>query len=158
MHQTLTDLGLHISCVITWAKPNFAIGYGDYNQQTEFCLYGWNEKGGSHHWYGPTNESTLWQEKRDQTSSYVHPTQKPLALAARAIKNSSQTNDLVVDAFLGSGTTLLAAQQFKRICYGVEIDPAYCDAIVCRYGKMFGWDNVPDAYRERYEAMEASHA
>ncbi|HHT9138066.1 MAG TPA: DNA methyltransferase, partial [Candidatus Wunengus sp. YC60] len=65
MYQMLTELEFHISCVITWAKESFAIGYGDYNQQTEFCLYGWKEDNGAHHWYGPNNESTLWQIKRD---------------------------------------------------------------------------------------------
>lgn len=154
MYSILTSLAMRVSCVITWAKPNFAIGYGDYNQQTEFCLYGWKEDNGKHCWYGPTNESTLWEAKRDCTKDYNHPTQKPIALPARAIQNSSRKDDLIVDAFLGSGTTLMAAQQTGRICYGVEIAPHYCDAIVMRYGRMFGWGHVPDAYRERYEHLE----
>ena len=160
MHQILSSLGLRVSCVITWAKPNFAIGYGDYNQQTEFCLYGWRQNGGSHRWYGPTNESTLWEEKRDCTKEYRHPTQKPVALAARALRNSSRKRDLVADAFLGSGTTLMAAQQLGRVCYGIEIAPHYCDAIAIRYASMFGWENVPAAYREKYEceSREVCHA
>lgn len=154
MYSILTSSGMRVSCVITWAKPNFAIGYGDYNQQTEFCLYGWKEDNGKHRWYGPTNESTLWEEKRDCTKDYNHPTQKPIALPARAIQNSSRKGDLIVDAFLGSGTTLMAAQQTGRMCYGIEIAPHYCDAIVIRYGRMFGWEHVPDAYRERYDHLE----
>ncbi|GAG12729.1 unnamed protein product, partial [marine sediment metagenome] len=65
MHQLLESIGIKVSCVITWAKESFGIGYGDYNQQTEFCLYGWLENKDAHRWYGPTNESTLWQVHRD---------------------------------------------------------------------------------------------
>lgn len=149
MYQMLTGLGFHISCVITWAKPNFAIGYGDYNQQTEFCLYGWKQ-GGSHQWYGPTNETTLWEIKRDSTASYVHPTQKPLALAQRAIRNSSVRDELVLDLFLGSGSTLIAAEGLSRRCYGMEIDPKYCDAIVKRYAALVGKDRLSADLRDKY--------
>ena len=74
MYLILAELGFHISCVITWAKERFALGYGNYNQQTEFCLYGWKEDNGAHKWYGPNNESTLWEIKRDVTADYIHPT------------------------------------------------------------------------------------
>jgi DNA modification methylase len=144
MHSMLIGLGFHISCVITWAKENFAIGYGDYNQQTEFCLYGWKEDNGAHLWYGPTNESTLWQIKRDPTSKYLHPTQKCVALAHRAIKNSSKREDIVLDMFLGSGTTLLASEGLGRVCYGIEVEPAYCDVIVKRYINYIGKQSIPD--------------
>lgn len=149
MHQMLVGLGFHISCVITWAKPNFAIGYGDYNQATEFCLYGWKADA-PHQWYGPTNETTLWEIKRDPTKSYVHPTQKPLALAQRAIRNSSVREGLVLDLFLGSGSTLMAAEGLGRRCYGLEIDPRYCDAIVRRYIALVGKDQVSEEVRQRY--------
>ena len=155
MHQMLTGLGFHVSCVITWAKPNFAIGYGDYSQQTEFCLYGWKADG-SHQWYGPTNESTLWEIKRDPTKTYVHPTQKPLALAHRAIYNSSMRDELVLDLFLGSGSTLIAAESLGRKCYGLEIDPRYCDAIVRRYIAFVGKDRISDEIRQRY-VQEVPH-
>lgn len=150
MHLLLTKLGFHASSVITWAKESFAIGYGDYNQQTEFCLYGCLEDNGAHHWYGPTNESTLWQIKRDPTKSYDHPTQKPVALAHRAIKNSSKRGDIVLDMFLGSGTTLIAADGLKRTCFGLEIDPFYCDAIVRRYITRVGSDKVPQDLVNKY--------
>ena len=140
MHQLLERLGLKVSCVITWAKESFSIGYGDYNQQTEFCLYGWkpNDGAGGHRWYGPTNETTLWQVRRDPTRSYQHPTQKPLELAERAIGNSTRPGQLVVDTFLGSGTTLIAAERTGRRCLGLEIDPHYCDVIVRRYLALCG--------------------
>lgn len=147
MYQILSGLDFHISSVITWAKQNFAIGYGDYNQQTEFCLYGWKQNNGTHRWYGPTNESTLWELKRDPTKEYIHPTQKPIGLAQRAIRNSSIRGDIVLDLFLGSGSTLIAAEGLDRVCYGVEIDPKYCDAIARRYIAYVGRDKVsPETY------------
>lgn len=150
MYQILVDLKFHMGCVITWAKPNFAIGYGDYNQQTEFCLYGWKENNGAHKWYGPNNESTLWQIKRDVTADYIHPTQKPLALAQRAIQNSSIRGEIVLDMFLGSGTTLMAADALKRRCFGTEIDPAYCDGIVHRYVNSAGKNTVSKEVLAKY--------
>lgn len=149
MHAMLTVAGVHVACIITWAKERFAIGYGDFNQQTEFCLYGWREENGAHRWYGPTNESTLWQVSRDCTREYRHPTQKPLALAERALRNSSRRDDLVLDLFLGSGSTLIAAERLGRNCYGMELDPHYCDAIVRRYLTFVG-DRAPAALVERY--------
>jgi DNA modification methylase len=150
MHQLLGAIGIKVSCVITWAKESFAIGYGDYNQQTEFCLYGWLEDNGSHRWYGPTNESTLWQIHRDPTKEYQHPTQKPLELAERAMRNSSMRGQVVLDTFLGSGTTLIAAERLSRKCFGIEIDPHYCDVIVRRWIAFVGVDNAPQTLVEKY--------
>ncbi len=152
MHVMLEQLGLKVSCVITWAKENFAIGYGDYNQQTEFCLYGWlpHENKGSHNWHGPTNESTLWEVKRDPTKSYQHPTQKPLELAARAMRNSTRAGELILDTFLGSGSTLIAAERTGRCCYGLEIDPHFVDVVVRRYIAFVGADAVDPQLAERY--------
>ncbi len=159
MHAMLSAAGAHVSCVITWAKERFAIGYGDYNQQTEFCLYGWRATGkagggsnGSvaHRWYGPTNESTLWQISRDCTRDYTHPTQKPLALAERAMRNSSQRGDTVLDLFLGSGSTLIAAERTGRRCLGIEIDPRYCDAVVRRYLTLVGSEASSSTLVEGY--------
>ena len=156
MHSLLTAAGAHISCVIVWAKESFAIGFGDYSQQTEFCLYGWRfrqgeavTKGG-HRWYGPTNESTLWQVHRDRTKEYRHPTQKPLALAERAIRNSTRRKESVLDLFLGSGSTLIAAEKLARRCLGMEIDPRYCDAIVRRYLAFVGPKKASRHLLDRY--------
>lgn len=163
MHALLTAAGSHISCVIVWAKESFAIGYGDYNQQTEFCLYGWQAQPKStgkkavHRWYGPTNESTLWQIHRDRTREYRHPTQKPLALAERALRNSSRRGECVLDLFLGSGSTLIAAERLERRCYGLEIDPRYCDAIVRRYLALVG-EKASEPLRGRYDLMGNSHS
>jgi DNA modification methylase len=154
MHQLLGTIGIKVSCVITWAKESFAIGFGDYNQQTEFCLYGWLENNGAHRWYGPTNESTLWQVHRDPTKEYKHPTQKPLELAERAMRNSSRRGQIVLDTFLGSGTTLIAAARLGRKCFGMEIEPKYCDCIVRRYIALAGKRAVSAEITKRYLSEE----
>ncbi len=151
MYDILLKEGIHISCVITWAKERFALGFSDYNHQTEFCFYCWKDKGGTHKWYGPNNESTLWEIKRDSTAEYIHPTQKPVALAHRAIANSSKRGDVVLDLFLGSGTTMIAADSLKRRCYGMELDPLYCDAIVRRYVGFAGKDKVSPEILAKYK-------
>jgi len=140
-------------------KESISIGYADYSQQTEFCLYGWKENNGAHNWYGPTNESTLWRINRESQQLLIHPTQKPVALAKRALRNSSLCGNIVFDGFLGSGSTLIAAEQLGRICYGMDIDPLYVDEIVRRYIRLVGKDRVDIALYERFMAgEEASHA
>ena len=149
MHDLLSDAGFHMASVITWAKESFAPGFGDYNEQTEYCLYGW--KGGARHrWYGPKNASTLWRVRRDHTRLYRHPTQKSLELAERAVRNSSRRGDVVLDPFLGSGTTLIAAARLGRRCCGMEIEPRYCDCIVRRYIALAGSAAVTPQLLARY--------
>lgn len=150
MHTILEELGFQVSSVIVWAKPNFAISYADYHEQVEFCLYGWLKGKGAHRWYGDVNQSTLWELKRDPTKDYIHPTQKPIGLAQRAITNSSVKGDIVLDTFLGSGSTLIAAESLGRRCFGCEISPAYVDAICLRYMQFVGPDKVSDELRKRY--------
>jgi len=74
--------------------------------------------------------------------SDLHPTMKPIPLVANAILNSSQESDIILDSFLGSGTTLIAAEQLKRICYGMEIEPRYCDVIITRWCKYTGKSEI----------------
>jgi len=152
MHSILTGLDFHVSNVITWVKPCVAPGYADYQMQSEFCLYVWLKDNGSHRWFGPTNETNVWEFGRDGATELIHPTQKPISLAQRAFKNSSQQGDLIVDCFAGSGSSLIAAQTLKRVCYAMEIEPTYCDSIVRRYIRTFGPDSVlPDLF-QKYNA------
>ena len=151
MHLMLNELGFHIGCVITWVKERFALSYCDYNQQSEFCLYGWKDGNGAHRWYGPTNESTVWNVARDPVKELRHPTQKPVLLAHRAIKNSSKRGDVVLDMFAGSGSTLIAAEQLSRKCYAMEISPHHVDTIVQRYIKYVGEENVSKEILNKYK-------
>jgi len=149
MYQILLDLDFHVSCVICWEKEMIVISYADYSFQTEQCLYGWL-KGAPHYWAGPANETTLWKVHRDPTKTYIHPTQKPVELAARAIRNSSKRGDIVLDVFFGSASTLIAAESLGRRCFGLELDPKYCDGIVRRYIAYVGEDKISPELRQRY--------
>jgi len=150
MTDMLIKQGFHISNVITWVKPSIAISFSDYNFQSEFCLYGWLKGNSGHNWYGPTKESNVWQVKRDLPSDRIHQNQKPVELAQRAIKNSSKRNDVVLDLFLGSGSSLIAAESLNRSCFGVEIDERYCDAIIKRYITYAGKDRVSVLVYRKY--------
>ena len=155
MSRLCIELGIHPACVITWAKPGFSPSFADYQQQTEFLLYGWRE-GGAHPWYGKA-ESSLWEMNRDPVKSLIHSTQKPVGLAQRAIRNSSVRGDLVFDSCLGSGSTLIAAESLGRRCFGLEIELSYCDAIVRRYVSYVGRDKVSAEILERYSSTEVAH-
>lgn len=122
--------------IIVWGKESFSLSRRDYHPQLEFIFYGW--KGKKHYWCGDRRQGDLWLESREPTSTYCHPTQKPLALVERALKNSSRKDDLVLDPFLGSGTTLVAAERLGRRCYAIELDPYYVDVAVSRWEAFTG--------------------
>ena len=134
------DLLLHRQ--IIWVKPCLILAYGDYHWRHELCFYGW-KKGFRPEFYGDSNENTVWEINYDgkgrmPPDERKHVTQKPVALPIRAINNSSLENEAILDLFLGSGTTLIAAEQRNRICYGMEIDPLYIDVCIerwCNYTK-----------------------
>ncbi|MEM1108876.1 MAG: DNA modification methylase [Planctomycetota bacterium] len=149
MHDQLTERGFKVSAVIAWAKESFSPGFGDFNEQVEFCLYGWRG-GARHRFFGPKTTSTLWNVPRDRTGAGIHPTQKPLELAERALRYSSKKGEIIYDPFLGSGTTLIAAARRGRRCYGLEIEPKYCDLIVRRYIRLAGTAAVPKKLVQRY--------
>jgi len=130
----LKNSGYEIISQIIWAKPMFALSRGDYHWQHETCLYG-VKTGENHNWQGSRSESTLWKIERGCKDKTGHGTEKPIECMARPIRNNSETHDIICDPFLGSGTTLIAADQLNRICYGMEISPKYCQVIIERYKK-----------------------
>lgn len=81
---------------------------------------------------------SVWSFGKDAAGDYLHPTQKPVALAAEAIDKTTRSGAIIYDPFLGSGTTLIAAEQLDRNCYGMEISPQYCDVIVNRWQNLTG--------------------
>jgi len=125
--------------LIVWAKNQFVLGKfnTDYNRQHEQILYGWKE-GKAHRWFGGHSETDLWQVDKVHNTKMVHSTEKPVGLAERAIKNSSQLNDLVLDLFTGSGSTLIACEKMGRKFCGMELDPNYCDVIINRWQNFTG--------------------
>lgn len=129
------DAGFKFAQCLIWVKNQFTMGRQDYQWQHEPILYGW-KPGSAHTWISDRRQSTVWNFDKPQRNG-VHPTMKPVALMAYPIRNSCPQRGIVIDFFLGSGSTMMAAQQTDRTCYGMEIDPRYCDVIVERFKMMF---------------------
>lgn len=119
------------STFIIWAKHTFTLGHADYQRQYEPILYGWRE-GAKRYWCGDRDQGDVWEIKKP-TKNDLHPTQKPLEVPERAIRNSSRPGDIVLDCFGGSGSTLIACEKTGRDCRMMELDPRYCDVIVRRW-------------------------
>ena len=163
LQRAFGDCGGHFSTFIIWVKNHFTIGRANYQRQYEPILYGWFE-GSSHYWSGVRNlgdvygrnqvtmdgdgvplvrveacgiESDIWDFAKP-VKSKEHPTMKPIALCARAIRNSSQPGEKVLDAFSGSGSTLIASEQTDRACYAMELSEVYCDVDVKRWEQFTG--------------------
>jgi DNA modification methylase len=132
----LIQAGFHMQSQIVWVKNQFILGRCDYHWQHELCWYGY--QGTNHKWYGGRTQSSVWNIDKDSHSAYKHPTQKPVALAERAINNSSDRENIVVDLFGGSGSTLIACESLKRRCFMMELDPIYCQVIIDRFEKYTG--------------------
>ena len=130
----LAAAGFLLRSQIVWAKNNIAISRGHYHWQHETCFDA-VRRGATAHWGGGRKQSTLWQIDKPKKSDTGHSTQKPIECMRRPIFNNSTVGDAVYDPFLGSGTTLIAAEQTGRICYGMELDPGYCDVIRRRYAE-----------------------
>ncbi|RJQ38648.1 site-specific DNA-methyltransferase [Candidatus Microgenomates bacterium] len=130
--QALEKEGGKFSQLLIWAKNHNVIGRLDYNPMHELIAYGWF---GKHEFYKSKDKSILCYPKPQK--SKLHPTMKPVALIRHLILNSSRIGDIVWDGFGGSGTTLLACEQTKRVCVMTEISPLYCQTIIDRFHKVF---------------------
>lgn len=126
-------------CLI-WNKNVMVMGRQDYHWKHEPCLYGWKE-GASHLWNSDRTQTTVLDFQRPSRSE-SHPTMKPVGLMEYQIGNNTKGEDIVLDLFLGSGTTLIAAEKSGRTCYGMELDPKYMDVIVQRYVDFTGITEV----------------
>jgi site-specific DNA-methyltransferase (adenine-specific) len=138
--RAFDDAGFYLSGCCIWKKNALVLGRSPYQWIHEPCLFGW-KKGGRHQWYSDRKQTTVWEYDRPK-SSKDHPTMKPVALMAYPIRNSTMTNGLVLDPFLGSGSTLIACEETDRICYGIELEPKFIDVIVKRYIEQAGSDGV----------------
>lgn len=125
------DVGLAVRQCVIWIKNTFVIGRQDYQWKHEPCLYGW--KSGAAHYFVDDRTLTTCFEFDKPLRNDIHPTMKPVELFKFQIGNSSRQGDIVLDAFAGSGTTLIACENFNRIARLIELDERYCDAIVKRY-------------------------
>jgi DNA modification methylase len=130
------DAGFHYSTTCIWVKNSLVIGRMDYQMRHEPVIYAFKDTA-KHRWYSDRKQTTVWEYDRP-TKSKLHPTMKPLSLLAYPIKNSSAPNEIVLDCFGGSGSTLIVCEQTDRICYMSELDPLYATAIITRYIEQVG--------------------
>jgi len=163
--KAFTDANNKFSQCLIWVKNSLVLGHLDYHKKHETCLYGWKE-GAAHYFTKERTHTTVIEDKldikkltkdemkkmltemlSDKTKSTIihcdkphrsaeHPTMKPILLLAPLIQNSSKENEIVADGFLGSGSTMVASHQLKRKCYGMELDPKYCQVIIDRMKKL----------------------
>lgn len=138
------------------SKSNFTPGHSDYQRQYEPIHYGW-PKGNRHYWCGARDQGDVWAHDKPRAND-LHPTMKPVALAERAIRNSSKRGDTVLDPFAGSGTTLMAAEATGRRAALVELDPSYCDVIVQRFRQATGIEAGLEGDGRSFDAVAAARS
>lgn len=137
MMLTLAMNDYHWSSTIIWNKDRLVLSRKDYHTKYEPIWYGWKEGAGRLHPLEDRKQRDVWDFERPSKSD-IHPMMKPVALVARALTNSSNKSDVVLDLFGGSGTTLMASEQTGRACRMMELDPRYVDAIVKRWEDFTG--------------------
>ena len=153
--DSLIAAGFAIRSQIIWAKDRLVLSRGDYHWQHEPCWYAVRAKGKGH-WAGDRKQTTLWQiANKDQDAETVHGTQKPVECMRRPILNNSSPGQAVYEPFMGSGTTLIAAETTGRICYGVELNPVYVDVAIERWQAFTGEEAVLEDSGESFAALKS---
>lgn len=126
---------LELNAFIIWNKDWMSVGHSDYRSNHEFIFYSKRQS----NFYAPKGtENDVWTIRKLSPDKKVHTTEKPIALSSRAITNSSKKEDIIVDLFGGSGSTLMACEQLNRNCYTMELDPKYVDVIINRWETFTG--------------------
>ena len=144
----LLSCELKPSACIVWAKKSIGLGNSNYRPQHEFIFY---IKGGE--WRGDRAQSDVWYMSRGATGEYVHPTQKPVELIEKAVNNSSKSEDVILDVFGGSGSTLIACEKTNRNARLMELDPKYVDVIIKRWQEYTGKDAILEGTDKTYNSM-----
>jgi DNA modification methylase len=150
--NAMEEQGFHWSCTIIWKKDTFVVSRRDYHPHYEPIWYGWE---GSVPRVCPMKDraqSDVWEIARPNISK-EHPMMKPIELVARAVKNSSHAGANVLDVFGGAGSTLIACEQTKRVCYTCELAPQYADVIVQRWQNLSGENAILEATGENYNSL-----
>ena len=143
--KALEQIDLTPSACIVWDKKSIGLGNANYRPQHEFIFYVKGED-----WHGDKAQSDVWYMSRGATGKYVHPTQKPVELIEKAINNSSKGQDVVIDVFGGSGSTLIACEKTNRYSRMMELDPKYCDVIIKRWEEFTGKEAVLESNGKSY--------
>lgn len=136
-YDAFEDAGFKVAAGLIWKKPRAPLMRTDWKFNMEPIIYGWH-KDGKHKWYGDQKQTAVFEFdgiKNSKEEGCGHPSSKPVPLIAYLIKQSTQTNSLVLDGFLGSASTLIACEQIGRVCFGVELEPKFIDVAVKRYMK-----------------------
>ena len=140
----LAACGLQLRAQIIWVKQHFALSRGDYHWKHETCWYAVRESKTSH-WQGDRTQTTVWEiannnpfGNRQHEQSWGHGTQKPVECMRRPIVNNSRPGQAIYDPFLGTGTTVIAAEMTGRVCYGLELNAGYVDVVVRRWQAFSG--------------------
>ena len=133
LRDGMLDAGFKASQLLVWVKSQAVLGRLDYAPQHELIVYGWH---GTHLFHRSADKSVFFYPR--PSKSNLHPTTKPIGLIRRLILNSSNIGDVVYDGFLGSGTTIFACEQTKRVCYGIEYELEYCLSVIERWQKLTG--------------------
>jgi DNA modification methylase len=158
----LAGCGFQLRAQIVWAKQHFTLSRGDYHWKHEACWYAVRD-GKTSHWQGGRKQTTLWEipnnnpfgnGQREESSG--HGTQKPVECMRRPIANNSRPGQAIYDPFLGSGTSLIAAEMSGRVCYGLELDPAYVDVVVRRWQRFTGREATHQASGQSFDERAGS--
>ncbi|MBJ6372740.1 site-specific DNA-methyltransferase [Sedimentitalea arenosa] len=153
--ESLIAASFSVRSQIIWAKDRLVLSRGDYHWQHEPCWYA-VKKSGKGHWAGDRKQTTLWQiANRDQDAETVHGTQKPVECMRRPILNNSSPGQAIYEPFMGSGTTLIAAETTGRVCYGIELNPAYVDVAIERWQRFTGESAIHEATVRSWAALQA---
>ena len=130
------DAGFKLGAGLVWHKDRAPLMRTDWKFDMEPIMFGW-QKDGKHKWYGDQKQKTVIEGypgiRNSKADGFGHPSSKPVQLIAYLIRQSTQTNGLVLDGFLGSASTLIACEQIDRVCYGIELEPKFVDVAVERY-------------------------
>jgi len=146
-----TEAGLSLRQCLVWVKNTLVMGRQDYHWKHEPCLYGWKE-GASHNWYTDRKQTTVLEFNKPSRNG-EHPTMKPVELFEYQIGNSTKEGDIVLDLFLGSGTSVIAAERTGRACYGSELDERYVDVIIKRWQALTSKDAILESSGESYDQV-----
>ena len=156
--ESLEVCGFTLRSQIIWAKERLVLSRGDYHWQHEPAWYA-VKKTGKGHWAGDRKQTTLWQiPSKDQDAKTVHGTQKPVECMRRPIENNSNLGQAVYEPFMGSGTTLIAAEMSGRVCFGIELNPAYVDVAVERWQDFTGETAVLESSSAAFGDLRAQRA
>lgn len=135
--KILYKLNINVKAWIVWNKDWMSVGHSEYRSNHEFIFFGTlDHKNRIFHNKGKEND--VWTLRKLPPANKIHTTEKPVGLVDRAIKNSSNNNQIVIDFFSGSGSTLIGCEKNNRIFKGLELDPKYCDVIVKRWEQFTG--------------------